>query len=1015
MKRLFQKKGKAGFAGMLAAIVLCMFAAGTAHAVGTTTGQVIQNQATATYEDENGNSYSAQSNLATITVAQKYTARLGTDNLAVTGAAGQAVNFAHTLENLGNGTETFDVRVTDRGAALTGAAVFLDTNKNGVVDSGETQIASVGTDGTVTVAADEQVSLVVKGTIPGGTATGTDLGVTLRVLHQGVNDSVTGDTTVDDITAGDGADGAEGTNEDNVNVTSNAVLNINKSSTYNVGANTNDISDDTVTYVVTISNTGQSPAYDVEIQDVLDLSRLDVSAIGDITVTNTSGNFEDTAGNPDENGGDDTVEGFAPAATNDADNDGTTGDFGVRGHDDVLPANTTVSFTYTVPVVATLAAGTQIDNAAQVIGDVDNDNDADDSGETVTSNVTSQTVPQTYGVTVADTGVGDAAGVNDGGDDDGAENGVQLVDTAASGEVVLFKNVITNDGNGTDTFELSIQAGHNYPSGTVFSFYNATGTSELADSNLDGTKDTGPLASGASVTIMVKAQLPAGAYDDDGTNMAPFDATLVGTSKGLSSESDSATERLADITPPGTDLANSANDNDPLADQDSYSVGGTTPTSTNTANLGETTTFDLYIQNDSGVPDSFQLSAGGSWNGAAMGALPTGWNVVFKTTGGTTITTTPAISGGGSYQVVAHVTVPNAANASQAEEDHAADIDNDAVDETVDGNGDGDGDYAIFFRVVSVNTAASDIKMDAVDVNPFEELAVVPNQNGQIQPGGSIDHTHTVRNDGNTVESITLEGENSRAASGWGNNILVDTNNDGNPDKAFANLLAADNVYYRNASGTLVAQAFGADGTIELGPGEQLPVIARVFAPSSAPDGTVDQLTVTANYDIGTDDDTATATDRTTVILGQLRLTKTVALDVDCDGTADTAFAQTSLSDAKPGECAIWRIVVENQGTATASNVVITDSIPSYSTFEAGSLASGAGDAGTAIVPAVTLDGNTDADDDENGAHDDDYSGSHVAGTITFYIGSGADQPNAEGGSIGPGETVSMQFRSQVD
>ena len=87
-------------------VVFTLLAAGAASAVyaATEAGQTIKNRATVTYEDAAGNVYSAQSNEAVVTVAQVYSATIGSDS-AVTASPGQPVYLSYILENTGNGSE----------------------------------------------------------------------------------------------------------------------------------------------------------------------------------------------------------------------------------------------------------------------------------------------------------------------------------------------------------------------------------------------------------------------------------------------------------------------------------------------------------------------------------------------------------------------------------------------------------------------------------------------------------------------------------------------------------------------------------------------------------------------------------------------------------------------------------------------------------------------------------------------------------------------------------------------
>ena len=1011
------------FAILLIIANVMFFSSVNCFAIGTPAGQVIQNQATATYIDQNKNEYVAQSNMGTIKVTQIYAASMGYDH-EETGAPGQSINLAHTLRNTGNGTDTYTLNLSE---SVTGQddinfeflAVYHDKNFNGIVNDGEDQISLIGSSGTIDVEADEEIALVVLASIPGTAGTDQVLGFTLEAVPTG--------GTVDDITTGNGLDNTEGTNEDKVKVTSNAVLKINKGSTYNHQDTHDDISDDTITYVVTVTNTGQNAAYNLEYRDVLDLTKFDIDDISDIVLVTTGSNesFEDSPNDTDEGSqsgtvNEDTIEGFAPKPTDDVNNDGITGDFGIRGHDDVLPRNTTISFTYTVPIKASLLANEEIHNFATVIGDVNDDGNTSGEGEIIDSNTTTQLVYPTYSVIITDSGTDAATGVNDGGDDDSSVNDIQQVNSAASGEQILFLNTITNQGNITDVFELLIDSSteNNFPVGTVFSYWHKGGTAFL-DSNGDGNADTGPLGPGESVDIIVKAKLPSGAYDgDQAGNNGPFNAILTVQSSTNEQTSDTVNERLMNITAPACDLSNNtiphtnSSDNNPSENLHQYIPGTLTPIQLFEANVGQSAKFYFTVENDSGVPDSFRFLIGSSWDGTTLGPLPNGWSYVFHDDNDNVITNTPAIPGGESSNFHVHISVPS--DATKCPANYVTDIDGDGDLDFVDGNKDGDGDFVFFFRVESLNTGASDIKMDAVDVKDLEDISIVPNQAGQIQPGGSISYIHTLRNDGNTIETFTLSGANSLKTSGWGNSVLVDTTGNGVPDTPFSTLTGSDNVYYINAAGETKSQVFGGTGLpdsgskIALRPGEQMTISVVVYAPSSAPDGTTDVMTVSATYNTGAKQ--AQAVDQSTVILGQLRLVKTLAADLDCNGVPDENLSQSPASGVPPNGCVVWQVVVSNAGTAILDEVVVRDTVPAYTAYEADSMVAGIGDASTAYAPVVTLSPLTDADDLES--HQDGFFAKFEDGTLFFYMGNNAQKD--KGGSFSPGDKATLRFSTRV-
>ena len=106
----------------------------------------------------------------------------------------------------------------------------------------------------------------------------------------------------------------------------------------------------------------------------------------------------------------------------------------------------------------------------------------------------------------------------------------------------------------------------------------------------------------------------------------------------------------------------------------------------------------------------------------------------------------------------------------------------------------------------------------------------------------------------------------------------------------------------------------GTNPVLTIPPGSTIPLNATVFAPSSAAIDDVDTLTITAvNSASGI---TTTVQDQSQIVAGNVRLTKTVAVDNECDGVENTVFQESASVEVEPGQCLIWRVVAENQGTA---------------------------------------------------------------------------------------------------
>ncbi|WMP19129.1 beta strand repeat-containing protein [Thiothrix lacustris] len=974
----------------------------------TAAGTQIKNLATVTYQDASGNTYSAQSNEAIITVKQIYSAEIGSDTTK-TAAAGQVVYSQHTLTNTGNGEDTYTftaANVADGDLAtndnLTASSikVYIDSNGNGLVDSGEQEAT------TLTLTAGQKVEVVMAVAVPNTATSGQTLGAVLKATSS--------NGTVKDIT--DAAGGRDlstvlGTNHTWITVSTDAVLNYTKSAVLD----TSNPALHKITYTLTVSNTGNATATSVELYDAIPASMTYVAgsitksglitANGDLEPVYNATLNETTIG-IDLNK--DTVMGTVA---------------GIHATDASLASGATISMSFTASYDPTVfnnntiagSAGDIITNTAFLTA-----NPGGTGGSvTVPSNPTKTVIPQLFGVKSTDTGESANDAVNDGKDDNAADD-VQLVNSAPSGSTVLFNVKVTNQGTGRDTFELGTSSS-SFPSGTVFTFWNADGTVQLVDTNGKGSLDTGMLEVGATTTIMVKAQLPAGATTGGSV-------TVTATSAGdpaATPKADTTTLQLAAVTAPGVDLYDDSAKAGSAANEDGL---GVSPYNINNAPadagnrlalagvVGGTVNIPINIDNGSGSADSFQLSVGSVWNATTktMGALPTGWSALFykaDSSGnptGSPITSTsllPAMSTGNKY--VAVVTIPN--NPAYAPADYFADNNGDGVPERMLANGDTDGDQPIFIRIKSDLSGANDIMLDAIDVASLPQVTLTPPGNNQIQPGGSVDYSNTLENSGNTAETLELTATDSLSANNWGNTVKVsvDTNGDGTPDvtKTLSELVNGDKIAGVDKEGKTVwiPVTGAADGKpdVTLQPGEKIDLTPTVYAPSNAAPGTTDVLTITAtNKGTGPN---ATVNDASSVILGQVRLQKTVAYDQACDGTADGAFEASLTAKVAPGECAIWQIQAENQGDALAKNVVIRDTVPAYSNYKLSSMKYSLGTAAF-----------TDLSDSVVDAGEIDISGGVTGNAITFYVGTSADPANKKGGDLESGNKATVQFSTKV-
>ena len=1020
----------------LAGVLIGLALGGPATAAAPAANSKIENSATASYIDSNNTQRTVDSNTASITVAQVYSATLVNDR-ATTATAGAEVVFAHTLVNTGNGIDDYSFSVVQDGGdsgQLGNLRVVLDTNNNNLPDDGPTNTFAVGATGTVTIdpSVDPDVQLLVVGTVPATAVDTNTFKATITVQgHQGTGSAVPGSVTDagangDALTA---ANDGDDTNNDIVTVTDGAILDVTKNAVYNDNGTPGDLSDDTIRYSVSVTNNGNEAAYDVELVDVInaDFHDLDSATIvADIQATLvTNGDFADGAGNHEGGGFDWTrfggspagaglcevaasgcttdaagVPGAKPIATNDANGDGTTGDIGIRGHDDVLSPGFSVSFAFTVKVEPTLTGGATIPNTATATAYLDGDGTPDETGEAEAS-ATSEPVPTVRSMVIEDTNAGKLLGTSDGGDDDangagtglGNGNDSQLVDTARAGEAVIFQHVLYNTGTVADRYVLSVPvpgtAGNTFPAGTTFRFEDAAGNTLVSNT-------TGVVGSGGNLTIRMIATLPSGAAAG-----GPFTATVTAVSANDTGVTDTTAATLTALTAGGVDLSNDdtvanggAPDGSSAADRHAFT---TTPITTLSGDPGDTVRFPLTISNDSAASQSFTLSAGKGVFGGALLAIHQGWSVSFTDVNGNTGNQTVSIPADGTLVVYADVTISSDPTRALREAGDF-DVDGDGNDESISTN-DSDGDYPIVFRVVSnSNASAVDTKLDAVDVNDKENVTLTQGRVGQVNPNGSKNYAHTLSNVGNTVENFALSSSDNNGFSSF-----AEVRDNTGAFVKFSTLVVGSTVQVTDKDGNTVLRTLISEGgnpVIPLQPGDVLDINVRVVAPNVG-DGTVNNTTLTASYNAG--GASLTNVDQTTVVLGNIELTKTAALDKLCDGTPDFAFAETATQQVQPGECVIWQIVATNVGAATVTAVEISDVVQAFTQLLAGSLRSCAGDTGLTPAGCTTVVSESAGND----------TAQVIGSQVTFWVGSGA--ADGVGGSLTGGSAHTVRFGVKVD
>lgn len=917
------------------AMSLATIVAGVALADPPPANTVIGNQAAATFEAD-GQTFTVQSNLVETVVNEVYGVTLAASQTRST-APGSVVLFPHAITNNGNTDDIFTL-TTD----LTGGTddftptfqIFPDADEDGNADS-LTPLSA-----TPTILAGERFGVVVQASVPGTATNGQTADFVLTATSQ--------------------ADGTQtDANTDVINVSTGGIVSLQKDQILETDADGDgQISiGDTIEVTLTYSNTGIAAANNVIITDDLPVANTDGDAV---TLTYGAGAAEwsdnpgtaltDAAGNVEFTNGQGTSLEYE-----------TTGATTVVATLDTLGAGRTgfITFQY----VLTAAPEGAIENTALI--------ESDTQAQTP-SNVSSITIAPSSDVVLADAAAtaptpgGGVDGANlDGGDtsatdDDGAQDDVVTEDTDVfPGQDIVFDLVLTNLGNEADTFGLSA-ANTDFPAGTTFDFVAADGVTPIVG-------DEVALALGEVRHVRLIATLPASAPETAAP--AGFDAVVTATSqKDASVSNTTAVLFNGAVQAQAVDLVNT----DTVGGTTTGGVGpdvdnGGAAWTTLAVDPGDTAVFPLRITLPAGSPsNTFDLLASTDATFATVNT-PAGWTVQFYKDGvpiTTTGTLTPGTGADLEFDFEARVTPPASAVADAT-----------GVD--------------FYFRAESPVNGLTDTKLDTVTINEVVDIAIDTDSSVQAVPGAAAIIPHTITNLGNSTVlggAITLGGTDPFTDAGMSAAIFYDVNDDGVLDGG-------------DVAITDLNQIVGTDATPGLSPGEQARVFVRVQAPSTLSVGvtetgdvTIDSA-LTTSVGAATDADTSNnaVVDTITTVSGDVDVLKEQALDQGCDATLDIGYSQTAL-DADPGDCVWYRLTAENVGTGTVTNVVISDVVPNYTTFEVCTA--------NACAPTLNVDG--------------------TAGTVAVQpadeaTGSVASSAPGAGFPLDPGSRAVLTFTVQID
>lgn len=846
----------------------------------TDSGEVIKNQAGATYLDSANISRSTTSNLVETLVNPVAAVTLISDQSKRAAPDGTVI-FHHVLTNTGNSTDSFQLDFSIIDAVITGAEIYIDANQDGLIDVGTSSIASGSIIGPL--AAGESYEFVIQATIDSAAVLNSTGSLTVTATSQAVSSGVS---------VASGGVGAM-TNTDTVTITDLPIIEVTKSLSESSGPSPSGPYTVTFTYTnVGLTDMDPTQKNGLILTDTLpegmrfnggvnwSISGTEITTVGTTTGGSESSGTQDLS--------------FTTCIAPDAscpNNDEIV--FTMDG----LASDESATVSFSVNIDSNVAATTLYNEG--LYGFDEDDSGAVDSDEenTTTTNRVPFLITANYNV-IANNGGCDAGTDNncDGTDDTNHE--IVEIASATQGARVSFTNYIWNTGNAEDTFNITLESS-TFPAGTSFFLYKSDGVTPLIDTDNNGDADTGVIPAAGETCpaylvfdstnqlcgykVILVATLPVSSLG------GPYEVVKRATSSNDVSKTNTVTDRLGTIIASTVDLTNNFRAGtattpeancDALDDNCGFGVGAeAAAVVTNTVEPGKTTRFTLYVTNTSSVADSYVLEYSSS--DFSAGSLPTGWTVEFKDANDSVINNIPVLGPDNSFQFFADVSVPDDAQSAT---------------------------QSIYFKAKSLSTGAFDVKHDAVTVSnanlclTFSPLTA----NGVASGNSFIVYKHLISNNSNdTYNNIALTVTNSEP--GFTAMVYEDTDGDDV-------LTAAD-----TAIVSIPTLAGKADKVI----------FVKVFTPSTALEGTVNLTKVEFTLACGT----SQITDSTKIANTNVNIVKEQSLDANCDGVADNGTFITTNFQVAPGQCVVYRLTTENVGINDAFNVVIRDATPSFTTF----------------------------------------------------------------------------------
>ncbi len=623
----------------------------------------------------------------------------------------------------------------------------------------------------------------------------------------------------------------------------------------------------------------------------------------------------------------------------------------IEGTGAFFPVGAQYTFTFQAQVPSAASAGASYANSATVQFDANGDGDANDPGETVTTNTTTNTVAAAYNVAVGPFGnpQGSTGGTYTVGGYTVERSGdQQTIASVYSGTTVIFRHTLKNTGNTADSFTLSF-------SGAPTSWACSLVADDLS-TPISG--PVGPVAKDGTLNFVLKCQVPA-TY----TSSAATTITVTATSEGDPSKSDTTTDVVSAVADGFRfDLYGGLT----APYQVSKTPGGTQHTSddtsahpsipTTTANPGASVTYRLRVENlnPNNQADNYLLLVQPVLNFEQVDS------VLFYADAnddgipdGAPISNTGLVNFGDTFKYLAVVTLK--ANAAPV---------------------------YVGFNFAAQSTASTSEGLDwvyaQIGVNLVAQVTLDPDRSGTVTSPGTIQYTHTLTNNSNTPLYCYVGGNGGSYS--WTYQYSTDGTN------------------WYSALGGVFVGANGGTQTIHV----------RVLVPAGEPIGRTDVNTVQARCFVTypsdplatTPDAQDTATETTTIVGGELRVTKSAKSYV---GTSTTVRDATGAT-AYPGDVIEYTIEAQNIGTGNLTNVKISDPIPAYTTFVSVS-ATATGFSGSPTV-LYSTDGTTWSSTAPSSVP--------TGGTVYVGVDTNGDGNITNADTMPPGASITITLKVQV-